>query len=103
MQALSVALTDTDVSPGEAYLDNAPVLAAHTGAQPDLFLRWNRIPLSAQAIDVVVFLHGFSQSGGARATIGTSSNESFSAVGNMALPRQADGYFPATPPPCPLM
>ena len=64
MQALSVALTDTDVSPGEAYLDNAPVLAAHTGTQPDLFLRWNRIPLSAQAIDVVVFLHGFSQQGG---------------------------------------
>jgi len=64
MQALSVALTDTDVSPGEANLDNTPVLAAHTGTQPDLFLRWNRIPLSAQAIDVVVFLHGFSQQGG---------------------------------------
>ena len=64
MQALSVALTETDVSPGEVYLDNTPVLAAHRGTQPDLFLRWNRIPLSAQAIDVVVFLHGFSQQGG---------------------------------------
>jgi hypothetical protein len=64
MQALSVALTDTDVSPGEAYFDNTPVLAAHTGTKPDLFLRWNRIPLSAQAIDVVVFLHGFSRQGG---------------------------------------
>src|ERR1700720_3982892 len=65
MQALSVALTDTDVSPGEAYLDNTPVLAAHTGTQPDLFLRWNRIPFSADAIDVAVHLHGFSQQGGA--------------------------------------
>ncbi|HEY1431708.1 MAG TPA: hypothetical protein VGF39_08795, partial [Stellaceae bacterium] len=34
------------------------------GTQPDLFLRWNRIPLSAQTIDIVVFLHGFSQQGG---------------------------------------
>jgi hypothetical protein len=64
MQDLSVALSDGAVSPGEAYLDNTPVLRGHAGTQPDLFLRWNRIPLSAQAIDVVVFLHGFSQQGG---------------------------------------
>jgi hypothetical protein len=64
MQDLSVALSDGAVSPGEAYLDNTPVLRRHAGTQPDLFLRWNRIPLSAQAIDVVVFLHGFSQQGG---------------------------------------
>jgi hypothetical protein len=61
---LSVALTDGDVLPGEAYLDNTAVLAAHSGTQPDLFLRWNRIPLPADAIDVAVFLHGFSQQGG---------------------------------------
>jgi hypothetical protein len=65
MQDLSVALSDGAVSPGEAYLDNTPVLRGHAGPQPDLFLRWNRIPLSAQAIDIVVFLHGFSQQGGA--------------------------------------
>ncbi len=60
-----MALTDTDVSPGELYLENSPVLRGHRGTQPDLFLRWNRIPLSARgAIDVVVFLHGFSQQGG---------------------------------------
>jgi hypothetical protein len=64
MQALSVARSDGGVSPGEAFLDNTPVLRGHAGTQPDLFLRWNRIPLSAQAIDIVVFLHGFSQQGG---------------------------------------
>jgi hypothetical protein len=64
MQDLSVALSDGGVSPGEAYLDDTPVLRAHRGTQPDLFLRWNRIPLPAQALDVIVFLHGFSQQGG---------------------------------------
>ena len=64
MQDLSVALSDGGISPGEAYLDNTPVLRGHAGAQPDLFLRWNAIPLSAQALDVIVFLHGFSQQAG---------------------------------------
>jgi hypothetical protein len=64
MQDLSVALSDGAVSPGEAYLDNTPVLRGHAGTQPDLFLRWNRIPFSAKALDVVVHLHGFSQQGG---------------------------------------
>ncbi|HWD56772.1 MAG TPA: hypothetical protein VG308_00720, partial [Stellaceae bacterium] len=40
-------------------------LGAHRGTQPDLFLRWNHIPADSVAVDVVVFLHGFSQSGGA--------------------------------------
>src|SRR5947207_11911556 len=64
MQYPSVTLSDGGVSPDECYLDNTPVLRGHAGTQPDLFLRWNRIPLSAQAIDVVAFLHGFSQQGG---------------------------------------
>jgi hypothetical protein len=64
MQALSAVRSDGGVSPGVAFLDNTPVLRGHAGTQPDLFLRWNRIPLSAQAIDIVVFLHGFSQQGG---------------------------------------
>ena len=63
MQDLSVALSDGAVSPGEGYLEETPVLRAHAGTQPDLFLRWNRIPFSAQALDVVVHLHGFSQQG----------------------------------------
>ncbi|HEV2187218.1 MAG TPA: hypothetical protein VGR70_08415, partial [Stellaceae bacterium] len=54
-----------DLSPGETYLSDTPALAAHKGTQPDLFLRWNHIPAEATAVDVVVFLHGFSQSGGA--------------------------------------
>jgi hypothetical protein len=63
VQHLSVALSDDGVSPGEGYLEETPALRAHAGTQPDLFLRWNRIPFSAQALDVIVFLHGFSQQG----------------------------------------
>ena len=54
-----------DFAPSETYLSDTPVLAAHAGTQPDMFLRWNRIPEAATSVDVVVFLHGFSQSGGA--------------------------------------
>lgn len=53
-----------DYPPGETFVSHTPALAAHRGTQPDLFLRWNRIPARATAIDVVVFLHGFSQSKG---------------------------------------
>ncbi|HYM71428.1 MAG TPA: hypothetical protein VET89_00485 [Stellaceae bacterium] len=54
----------TDIPPGDAYLSDTPALAGHAGTQPDLFLRWNRIPHAATSVDLVVFLHGFSQSGG---------------------------------------
>jgi hypothetical protein len=54
-----------DLVPGETYLSDTPALAAHAGTQPDLFLRWNHIPEASTSVDVVVFLHGFSQSGGA--------------------------------------
>ena len=50
--------------PGEAYLSQTPLLRLHAGTQPDLFLRWNTVPLSATSIDVIVHLHGFSQQGG---------------------------------------
>src|SRR5712672_4513612 len=59
---LAVAVGD-NVAPGEGYLSDTPVLRSHAGTQPDLFLRWNEIPLSIAAVDVVVFLHGFSQEG----------------------------------------
>jgi hypothetical protein len=49
--------------PGEAYLAETPLLRLHAGTQPDLFLRWNTVPLSANSIDVIVHLHGFSQQG----------------------------------------
>ncbi len=63
MTDLTVALSDEAVMPGEVYLNGTPLLQAHAGTQPDLFLRWNAIPLVAAGIDVVVHLHGFSRSG----------------------------------------
>jgi hypothetical protein len=65
MSELPLALTGEGITPGEAYLADTPALRAHRGTQPDLFLRWNGIPLSAEAVDVAVHLHGFSQQGGA--------------------------------------
>ena len=67
MPDLPDALPGESILPGEAYFADTPVLRAHAGTQPDLFLRWNEIPLAAQSIDVVVHLHGFSQQGGAMA------------------------------------
>jgi len=60
---LSIAISGSSVLPGEAYLSDTPVLRSHAGTQPDLFLRWNEIPLPIASVDVVVFLHGFSQGG----------------------------------------
>jgi hypothetical protein len=67
MAHLSLATSHNRVQPGEAYLEDTPALAAHAGTQPDLFLRWNHIPLSAASVDVAVHLHGFSQEGRAMA------------------------------------
>jgi pimeloyl-ACP methyl ester carboxylesterase len=52
-----------NIMAGEFYLSETPALRAHAGTQPDLLLRWNEIPVTAEAVDVVVFLHGFSQRG----------------------------------------
>jgi|SRR5579884_707509 len=67
MAPFAVTLAGGAAAPGEAYAADTPALAAHAGTQPDLFLRWNRIPLSAAAVDVVVHLHGYSQQGRAMA------------------------------------
>ena len=64
MHELAITISGDNVNPGEAYLDDTPVLRPHAGTQPDLFLRWNDIPLAAASVDVVVHLHGFSQQGG---------------------------------------
>ena len=61
---LSVSFSGDTTAAGEGYLAETPVLRAHRGTQPDLFLRWNAIPRMAKAIDVVLHLHGFSQQGG---------------------------------------
>jgi hypothetical protein len=58
-----IARSGDSILPGEAYLADTPVLRTHAGTQPDLFLRWNEIPLAAREIDVAVHLHGFSQQG----------------------------------------
>src|SRR5438477_12958306 len=59
-----IRITGESIAPGEAYLAETPVLRAHAGTQPDLFLRWNAAPKAAAALDVVVHLHGFSQQRG---------------------------------------
>ena len=65
MADFPITVSDGIVAAGEAYLRDTPVLRAHAGTQPDLFLRWNEMPLDAAALDVVVHLHGFSREGGA--------------------------------------
>ena len=59
----TVIVSPDGVAPGEAYLDDTPVLRAHAGTQPDLYLCWNAIPPDAAALDIVVHLHGFSREG----------------------------------------
>ena len=61
MEELEVSIAGDRIMPGEAFLGATPVLRSHAGTQPDLFLRWNAIPLAATAIDAVFYLHGFSQ------------------------------------------
>jgi hypothetical protein len=61
---LAITLSGDGAIPGEAYLDDTPVLQPHAGTQPDLFLRWNAVPLAGASVDVLVHLHGFSQQGG---------------------------------------
>jgi hypothetical protein len=63
MPGIPIVTSAAGISAGEAYLDDTPILQSHAGTQPDLFLRWNRIPLTAASVDVVVHLHGFSQEG----------------------------------------
>src|SRR5436190_17621900 len=64
MAQLAIECAGDATLPGEGYLTDTPILRAHAGTQPDLFLRWNTVPLSATSIDVIVHLHGFSQQGG---------------------------------------
>jgi hypothetical protein len=63
MPELEPTITESGVAAGEAFLADTPVLRSHVGTQPDLFLRWNRLPADVAALDVVVHLHGFAASG----------------------------------------
>jgi hypothetical protein len=60
---LSVSVAQGKVLPGDGYLCDTPVLRAHLGTQPDLYLCWNAMPLGASAFDIVIYLHGFSRAG----------------------------------------
>jgi hypothetical protein len=60
---LSINVANGAVLPGEAFLAETPVLRSHAGTQPDLFLRWNAMPLATATLDVAVHLHGFSREG----------------------------------------
>ena len=64
MADFPIIVSDGIVAAGEVYLHNTPLLRSHAGTQPDLFLRWNEVPLDAVAVDIVVHLHGFSREGG---------------------------------------
>src|SRR5438552_16481513 len=64
MRNLPIEIAGDTIAPGETYLAETPVLRAHAGTQPDLFLCWNAAPKAAAALDVVVHLHGFSQQRG---------------------------------------
>lgn len=53
----------TTVPAGERTVAAHPLLRAHRGTQPDLVVRWNAMPRSTTAVDVVVHLHGYSAAG----------------------------------------
>jgi hypothetical protein len=55
--------TGPTVDAGERAVNNYPLLRAHRGTQPDLVIRWNRMPSTTRTVDVVIHLHGYSGSG----------------------------------------
>ena len=63
MAELPVTVSPAGIAPGAAYLCDTPVLRAHAGTQPDLYLCWNAIPPGAAALDIVIHLHGFPREG----------------------------------------
>jgi hypothetical protein len=63
VQDPKITLTGESVTAAEAWLAGTLLLRSHAGTQPDLLLRWNEISLAVEAVDVVVFLHGFSRQG----------------------------------------
>jgi hypothetical protein len=54
---------------GTVTIDKVPLLRKHAGVGPDLILAWNDIGAAPQTVDVVVHLHGYSLSPGARLNI----------------------------------
>jgi LAS superfamily LD-carboxypeptidase LdcB len=54
---------------GSTVIDKVPLLRRHAGIGPDLILAWNQLSAASDAVDVVVHLHGYSLSRGAKLDI----------------------------------
>jgi hypothetical protein len=54
---------------GTKTVDRVPLLRKHSGIGPDLILAWNDMSATLDAVDVVVHLHGYSLSKGARLNV----------------------------------
>jgi hypothetical protein len=54
---------------GSTVIDKVPLLRRHAGIGPDLILTWNDLSAASDAVDVVVHLHGYSLSRGAKLDI----------------------------------
>jgi LAS superfamily LD-carboxypeptidase LdcB len=54
---------------GSTVIDKVPLLRRHAGIGPDLILAWNHLSAASDAVDVVVHLHGYSLSRGAKLDI----------------------------------
>ena len=54
--------TESTIAAGRLPIDDAPLLAKHGGAHPDLILRWNDMA-DPSTIDIVIHLHGYSFQG----------------------------------------
>jgi LAS superfamily LD-carboxypeptidase LdcB len=54
---------------GSTVIDKVPLLRRHAGIGPDLILTWNDLSTQSNAVDVVVHLHGYSLSRGAKLDI----------------------------------
>jgi hypothetical protein len=53
---------DGSVPPGCCYLDDAG-MPASLGSGPNLYVCWNAIPPNSKVVDIVLHLHGWSNSG----------------------------------------
>ena len=54
---------------GTVTIDKVPLLRRHAGIGPDLILTWNELSVVSDLVDVVVHLHGYALSAGAKLNI----------------------------------
>ena len=87
MADLTFEVAGEDILPGEAYLADTPALRGQAGTQPDLFLRWNRVPLAAATVDVVGPLYA------TKTEVGTKFREIVATEGVPAAVRWRSAQF----------